>query len=237
MFFSGLISLNTHAGELKVAVAANFVVTLHKISESFTKETGHKLIISSGATGKFYSQIREGAPFEILLSADREHPKKLIAENLAIAETQFTYAVGKLVLWSPKDKFVDAKGLVLQSKEVTHIAIANPKLAPYGAAAKEVLEKEGLWKVVESKIVYGENIAQTHQFISTGNAEIGFISLSQIKDAKGSYWLVPQSQYEPIKQDAILLTKGKNNVVAKKFLEYLKGKTAKSIISEYGYGE
>ncbi len=235
-FFYGLIPLNLQAGELKVAVAANFMTPLVKISEVFTKETGHKLVISSGATGKFYSQIREGAPFEVLLSADQDTPKKLVADNFAVADTQFTYAVGKLVLWSPKDKFVDGKGAVLKSESVTHIAMANPKLAPYGAAAKEFLKKAGLWKSLESKMVYGENIAQTHQFVSTGNAEVGFVAMSQIKNANGSHWLVPDSEHAPLKQDAILLKAGKNNPVAKKFFEFLKEKKTKEIIADFGYG-
>lgn len=236
--FCALIPINLEAGEVSVAVSANFSEPLKKIAEAFKKETGHELIISPGASGKFYSQIREGAPFEVLLSADQEYPKKLVLDKLAIAETQFTYAVGRLVLWSPQDKFVDSKGAVLKSKSFTHIAAANPKLAPYGAAAKEVLEKEGLWKTVESKVVYGENIAQTYQFVSTGNAELGFVAMSQIiKNVKGSYWRIPQSQYAPIKQDAILLNKGKNNRAARQFLDFLKSKNVRSIISEFGYGE
>lgn len=228
------------AGEVKIAVAANFAVPLGRISEAFSKETGHKLVVSSGATGKFYSQIREGAPFEILLSADQEHPKKLVAENLAVAGSQFTYAIGKLALWSSKDDFVDSKGEVLKSNSFKHLAIANPKLAPYGAAAQEVLENKGLWKSIKPKLVYGENIAQTHQFVSTGNAELGFVAFSQIQSAKGikgSYWLIPQTLYTPIKQDAVLLAKGRSNPVAKQFLEFLKSKTAKSIISEFGYDQ
>jgi molybdate transport system substrate-binding protein len=233
--FCGILSVNLQAGDVKVAVSSNFATTLEKISEAFTKETGHKLVISSGATGKIYAQIREGAPFEVLLSADQTTPMKLITDNLAVEETQFTFAVGRLVLWSLKDKFVDDEGAVIKTSSVNHIAIANPKLAPYGVAAKEYLEKVGIWKIVEAKIVYGENISQTYQFVSTGNAEVGFIAMSQIMDTKGSYWVVPESQYSPLKHDVILLNKGKTNPIAKKFLEFLKDRKVKAIISKFGY--
>lgn len=236
--FCGLISSVANADEIRIAVAANFARPMEKIVAAFEKETGHKIISSSGATGKFYAQIKEGAPFDILLSADQDHPKKLSNENFAVAETQFTYAIGKLALWSPKDKYIDSKGAILKKNLFTHISIANPKLAPYGVAAQATLEKMGLWHNLESKIVFGESISQAYQFVATGNAELGFVAFSQIKDSngiKGSYWLVPQDFYSPLKQDAILLKNAKNTTAAKRFLEFLKGKTAKSIIGEFGY--
>lgn len=236
----GLFSTAAWADEARIAVAANFAAPLAKIAAAFTKETGHKLISSSGSTGKFYAQIKEGAPFDILLSADQDHPQKLANENLAFTNTQFTYAIGKLVLWSPKEKFIDAKGSVLKANSFTHLSIANPKLAPYGAAAREALEKMGRWRALEPKIVFGESIAQAYQFVATGNAELGFVAFSQIQDLKGikgSYWMIPQELYSPLKQDAILLKKGENNAAAKQFLTFLKSKAAKAIIVEFGYGE
>lgn len=234
-----LIGSEVPAAEVKVAVASNFSSTLNEISAAFKKETGHTLIISSGASGKFFSQIREGAPFEVFLSADPEHPKKLLEQNLAVKGTDFIYAVGKLVLWSSKENFVDPQGKVLQSTSLQHIAIANPELAPYGKATQEFLERKGLWTSLRPKMVVGENIAQTFHFVSTGNADLGFIAYSQIKDTpslKGSYWIVPQDLYKPLQQVALLLKTGDNNAAAKRFLDFLKSKEAKSIIAKFGYG-
>lgn len=236
VFLLSTFSVEAMADDVRVAVAANFASPMEKIAASFTKESGHKVVSSSGSTGKFYAQIKEGAPFDVLLSADQEHPRKLSTENLALSESQFTYAIGKLVLWSAKEKFVDSKGEILKSGTFFHLSIANPKTAPYGAAAKEALEKKQLWKLLEPKLVYGESIAQAYQFVATGNADLGFVAYSQIKEAKnGSYWFVPQELYSPLKQDAILLAAGKNKAAAKQFLEFLKGAKARAIIEEFGY--
>ena len=173
---TALMAVPARAGEVPVAVAANFAVPLERIGAGFTAATGHTLKVSAGATGKFYSQIVAGAPFEVLLAADDETPKKLVGEGHALAGTQFTYAIGRLVLWSATPGLVDVQGAVLASDKFKHIAIANPKLAPYGAAGYEVLKARGLTEAIAPKVVLGETIAQAHQFVATGNAEIGFVA-------------------------------------------------------------
>lgn len=226
------------ATEVQVAAASNFTSALEKISFEFTRESGHKLMISYGSTGKLYSQILNGAPFEVLLSANQEHPKKIADAKKGVKESIFTYASGKLVLWSPKENLVDVKGEVLTHMNYKHLSIANPKLAPYGLAAKEILEKMSLWEKVEGRLVLGENINQALQFIASGNAELGFVAYSQIiKDGRrfGSFWAIPQNLYTPLKQDTILLEKGKNSSAAKAFLMFLKGEKARRIIEEFGY--
>jgi molybdate transport system substrate-binding protein len=231
---------HARAGEVAVAVAANFAGPLAKIGEGFTAATGHTLKVTSGSTGKFYSQIVAGAPFDILIAADDETPKKLVGENLAVAGSNFTYAIGKLVLWSAQPGFVDDWGAVLASGRFTHLAIANPKLAPYGQAATEVLKARGLTEAIAPKLVTAESIAQAWQFVATGNAEIGFLALSQVavpgRPVTGSYWLVPPSLYGEIRQDAVLLKTGEKNAAAAALLRYLKGAAAKTVIQSYGYG-
>ena len=229
-----------HAGEVQVAVAANFAGPLARIGEGFTAATGHMLKISAGATGKFYTQIISGAPFEVLIAADDETPKRLAAEGHAVAGTNFTYAIGKLVLWSAQPGFVDDQGAVLASDKVKHVAIANPKVAPYGAAAMEVIKARGLSDAVTPKLVTAESIAQAHQFVASGNAELGFVALSQVavpgKPTPGSYWAVPANLYGEIRQDAVLLKAGADNPAAKALLDYLKSEAAKKLIREFGYG-
>lgn len=229
------------ADEVLVAVAANFAGPLAKIAEGFTAATGHTLKTSSGATGRFYAQIVAGAPFEVLIAADDETPKKLVAEGRAVAGSNFTYAIGKLVLWSAQPGFVDAQGTVLTSGKYTHLAIANPKIAPYGAAAVEVLEVKGLYDVTASKLVTAESIAQAYQFVASGNAELGFVALSQVaapgQPATGSYWLVPPNLYREIRQDAVLLEPGARKAAAAALLSYLKSPAAKAVIQAYGYGQ
>lgn len=224
---------------VQVAVAANFSGPMAAIQPAFEKNTGHKLALSTGATGKFYAQIKNGAPFEVLLSADDTTPAKLESEGLAVPGTRFTYAIGKLVLWSARPGYVDKNGNVLKKAPFAHLAIANPKTAPYGVAAVEVLNHLGLYRALEPKLVTGENIAQTQQFVATGNAELGFLALSQVqKDGKmtgGSSWLVPAKLHEPIRQDAVLLTKGTNNPAAAALLSFLKGDSAKTTIKSFGY--
>jgi len=229
-----------HAGEVQVAVAANFAGPLARIGEGFTAATGHVLKISAGATGKFYTQVISGAPFEVLIAADDETPKRLAAEGHAVAGTNFTYAIGKLVLWSARPGFVDHQGAVLASDKVKHVAIANPKVAPYGAAAMEVIKARGLSDAVTPKLVTAESIAQAHQFVASGNAELGFVALSQVavpgKPTPGSYWAVPANLYGEIRQDAVLLKAGADNPAAKALLDYLKSEAAKKLIREFGYG-
>ena len=227
------------ADEVQVAVAANFLAPLQEIAKSFEKETGHQTLITSGATGQLFTQIQHGAPFEVMISADAKTPKKLVKNELALADSQFTYARGKLVLWSVDPAVVDASGAVLKSDKFKHLAIANPKTAPYGTAAMEALDKLGLSASLKSKLVEGENISQAKQFVDTGNAEVGFVALSQIykngKITKGSAWVVPLDLYAPIYQDAVLLKKGEDNPAATALLNYLKGNKAKAIMTTYGY--
>lgn len=234
-----LMAIPAMAADVNVAVAANFTAPMKQIAAEFEKETGHKAVLSYGASGKFYAQIKNGAPFQLFLSADDEKPAQLEKDGLTVPGTRFTYAIGTLVLWSPKSGFVDAKGEVLSKGHFNKLAIASPKLAPYGAAAMEVLTKQGLLTKIAPKFVQGENISQTFQFVSTGNAELGFVALSQVmKDGKissGSAWIVPGAMHSPIRQDAVLLASGKDNAAAKALLAYLKKDQSKKIIRSYGY--
>lgn len=227
------------ADEVKVAVAANFTAPMQKIAAEFEKDTGHKALVSTGATGAFYAQIKNGAPFEVFLSADDQTPAKLEAEGAAVKGSRFTYAIGKLVLWSAKPGYVDDLGEVLKKGDYAKLSLANPKTAPYGAAGVQVLKKLGLFNAVQAKLVQGENISQTFQFVSTGNAELGFVALSQVwQDGalkRGSAWIVPQPDYSQIKQDAVLLTPGAGKPAADALLKYLKGDKARAIIKSYGY--
>ena len=227
------------ADDIQVAVAANFTAPMKEIAAAFEKETGHVVKAAYGATGKFYAQINNGAPFEVLLSADDSTPTKLIDEGAAVAGANFTYAVGTLVLWSSKPEVVDDEGKVLASGAFNKVAIANPKTAPYGAAAIEVLTGLGLLEQVQPKFVTGENIAQTFQFVSTGNADLGFVALSQImengKITGGSAWIVPGELHKPIRQDAVVLEKGKDKPAVTALMEYLRGDAAQTIIKAFGY--
>ncbi len=228
-----------HGAEVTVAVASNFAAPLQKIVPLFEKDTGHKAVVSLGSTGGFYAQIKNGGPFHVLLSADDETPLKLEKENLAVGGTRFTYATGKLVLWSKQAGFVDDKGDVLRSGQFKRLAIANPKLAPYGAAALETLHKLELFQGLQTKFVQGENIAQAFQFVNTENAQLGFVALSQVyadgKLTSGSAWMVPSHLHKPIQQDAVLLVAGKNNIAATALLGYLRTDKAKAIIRSHGY--
>jgi molybdate transport system substrate-binding protein len=236
--FAGL-SLHAVAGEVKVAVAANFTAPMQEIAAQFEKDTGNKVQLSFGSTGKFYAQIINGAPFEVFLAADDETPARLDKELLTAPGSRFTYAIGTLVLWSAKPGFVDDKGEILKKGTFAHIAVANPKTAPYGSAGMETLKKMGLVEAIQPKIVQGDNISQTHQFVATGNAELGFVALSQVyKDGKltgGSAWIIPSADYNPIRQDAVILANGRKNPIAKELMDYLKGDKAKAVIKSYGY--
>jgi molybdate transport system substrate-binding protein len=233
-----------HAGDVMVAVAANFTAPMQKIAKAFEQDTGHKAQLAFGATGKLYAQIKNGAPFAVLLAADDETPARLEKEGLAVAGTRFTYATGRLALWSKQANLVDDKGEVLRSKSfeklgIYKIAMADPKLAPYGVAAMEVIQHLGVQANVVPKLVQGESIGQTYQFVSTENAQLGFVALSQIsidgRITQGSAWVVPQSVHTAIKQDAVLLNAGKDNAAALALLKYLQADKAKTIIRQYGY--
>ncbi|MCO7518367.1 MULTISPECIES: molybdate ABC transporter substrate-binding protein [unclassified Pseudomonas] len=227
------------ADEVQVAVAANFTAPIQAIAKDFEKNTGHKLVAAYGATGQFYAQIKNGAPFEVFLAADDSTPAKLEQEKEIVAGSRFTYAIGTLALWSAKPGYVDAKGEVLKKNDFKHLSIANPKAAPYGLAATQVLAKLNLTEATKAKIVEGQNITQAFQFVSTGNAELGFVALSQIyKDGKvseGSAWIVPAALHDPIRQDTVILNKGKDNPAAKALVDYLKGPKAAAVIKSYGY--
>jgi molybdate transport system substrate-binding protein len=227
------------AAEVSVAVAANFTAPMNVIAASFEKDTGHKAKLAFGSTGKFYAQIKNGAPFELLLAADDETPARLVQEGAAESASRFTYAIGRLVLWSAKPDVVDASGEVLRRGRYSKLALANPKTAPYGKAALETLTKLGLMHAVQPKLVQGENIAQTLQFVSTGNAELGFVALSQVmRDGKlqqGSAWIVPADMHQPIRQDAVLLSAGRSNAAAQALLDHLKGDKAKQVMRSFGY--
>lgn len=234
-----LVCTNALADEVQVAVAANFTAPIKAIAKDFEKDTGHKLVASFGATGQFYAQINNGAPFEVFLAADDSTPAKLEQEKQTVEGSRFTYAIGTLALWSAKPGYVDAQGEVLKKNDYKHLSIANPKTAPYGLAATQVLAKLNLTEATEGKLVEGQNITQAFQFVSTGNAELGFVALSQIyKDGKvenGSAWIVPSSLHDPIRQDAVILNKGKDNPAAKAFIDYLRGPKATAVIKSYGY--
>ena len=227
------------AEQALVAVAANFSAPMQQIALAFQKDTGHQLRLSFGATGGIYAQIKNGGPFDVFLSADQLTPQKIEAEGLGVPQTRFTYAKGQLVLWSKQDGLVDDKGQVLRSKNIQRIALANPKLAPYGAAALEAMTQLGLLDELKPKLVQGDNIAQTYQFVSTQNAQLGFVALSQVfadgKITSGSGWVLPSSLYKPILQDAILLKNGKDNSAAKALMLYIKGDKAKEMIKRFGY--
>jgi molybdate transport system substrate-binding protein len=237
--FSLLASALVDADEVQVAVAANFSAPMQKIAVEFEKDTGHKAQLIFGSTGKLTAQIDNGAPFDILLAADDETPAKLEKEGAAVANTRFTYAIGKLVLWSAKPGFIDDKGDVLRKGEFKHLSIANPKLAPYGRAAIETLTALKRLEALQPSFVQGENISQTHQFVATGNAELGFVALSQVmkegKISEGSAWIVPSGLYQPIRQDAVLLEKGRSKPAARLLMNYLAREKSRSIIRSYGY--
>ncbi|SMF24563.1 MULTISPECIES: molybdate ABC transporter substrate-binding protein [unclassified Pseudomonas] len=237
---ASLICLNTAwADEVQVAVAANFTAPIQAIAKDFEKDTGHTLVAAYGATGQFYAQIKNGAPFEVFLAADDSTPAKLEQEKEIVPGSRFTYAIGTLALWSAKEGYVDAKGDVLKQNTYKHLSIANPKAAPYGLAATQVLDKLKLTEATKGKIVEGQNITQAFQFVSTGNAELGFVALSQIykngKVTSGSAWIVPSNLHDPIRQDAVILNKGKDSAAAKALVEYLKGPKAAAVIKSYGY--
>ena len=223
------------ADTAQIAVAANFTDAAKAIGDAFTAATGHEAVFSFGSTGQLYTQITQGAPFDALLSADDIRPAKAVADGLGEAGSVFTYAIGQLALWSAEPGLVDGPE-ALQDPDLTRIAIANPKTAPYGAAAVQAMQKLGVYDSLLPKIVQGDSITQTFQFVATRNAEIGFVALSQVVGrTDGSLWLVDPSLYDPIRQDAVLLGHGAGNPAARAFLDFLKGETASGIIAGFGY--
>jgi molybdate transport system substrate-binding protein len=220
---------------VNIAVAANFTEPAKEIAALFKQKTGAEAVLSFGASGQFYTQITQEAPFQIMLSADDERPKKLIADGLAVADSRFTYAIGKLVLWSKSPDLVKGEA-TLKAGAFAKLSLADPKAAPYGAAAIETMKALNVYDALQGRIVTGASIAQAFQFVDTGNADLGFVALSQLAgNAAGSRWLVPQALYTPILQDAVLLKKGATNDAAIGFLSFLKGPEARAIIEKYGY--
>lgn len=223
-----------------VAVAANFAEAAEALAGPFRAASGHDLQLTTGSTGKLYAQIGEGAPFDVMLSADAATPARLIAEGNAVAESSFTYAIGKLALWSSDPARIGADGrAALQDPALRFVALANPDLAPYGVAAREAMQSLGLWDALQPKIVMGQNIGQTHSMVATGAAEVGFVALSAVMSprapAQGSRWDVPQDLFTPILQDAVLLNHGADNPAALAFLDFLRTPEAAVVIEGFGY--
>jgi molybdenum ABC transporter, periplasmic molybdate-binding protein len=233
------LPLSTSAETIKIAVAANFTSTMNELVAEFEKSSGHKVDLSSASTGKIYAQIVNGAPYQAFFAADQTTPEKLESAGKAVPGSRFTYAIGALALWSAKPNFIDEQLQVLKTGQFNKIALANPKLAPYGAAAVEALEKLDLVTATQAKWVQGENIAQTYQFVFTGNADLGFVALSQImqngKLMSGSYWQIPTNLHTPILQDAQILLPGKNSFATQQFMEFIQSDLAKAIIQFHGY--
>lgn len=231
-----LVAPSLYAEQIRVAVASNFVVALKAVVKTFEQSSGHQVVLISGSTGKLYAQIKQGAPFDLFFAADRKRPERLEKEAVALVGSRFTYAAGRVVLWSPEPELVDPKGDVLQQVEFTRLAMANPKLAPYGRATKEALERLGLWGALHTKMVRGENIGQAYQFVRSGSVKLGFVALSQVKQpgqsVLGSYWIIPDEYHGPITQQAVMLKKGQ---AATAFVKYVKSNRATDIFRSYGY--
>jgi molybdate transport system substrate-binding protein len=225
------------ADEIRVAVAANFSNTMDELVHRFEDATNHTVLVSTGSTGSHYAQIRNGAPFEAFFAADVRRPELLEDEGIAIPGSRFTYAVGRIALWSPESGFVDSNGKVLETGDFRHLAIANPALAPYGMAARQVLERRGLWQGIQGRLVRGQDIGQTYSFVFSRSAELGFVAYSQLSGPdrfiEGSYWLVPDSLHDPIEQQAVLLV---DAPAARAFLEFVKTDEVRAVIRSYGYG-
>ncbi len=224
------------AAQTRIAVAANFMTAAKEMGADFERRTGHKVVLIFGSTGKLYAQISHGAPFDVYLAADQTRPQKAEAEGHALSGSRFTYAIGRIVLFSTNPKLIDSSAKILATKHYAKLAMANPKTAPYGAAALEVLKGLNIYDKVKMRIVMGENAAQTYQFVMTGNAQLGFVAASHIENnTRGSRWLVPSYLYTPIRQDAVLLQHGADNNAAKAFILYLKSQYARATLKKYGY--
>lgn len=239
-FFHVLLT-TVWAEEVRIAVATNFKSTLNEITTHFERDSGHATLISSGSSGKLYAQIKHGAPFDVFFSADVSRPHLMEKEGLAAPGSRFTYAIGRLTLWSHDPSMLTDDGpMVLSNDRFEHLAIANPKTAPYGTAAQHALKALGLWNHVKNRIVQGENIGQTFHFVFSKNAQLGFVARAQVMDPKingsGSRWDVPEDLHEPLRQQAVLLIHGQQNEAAKAFLDYVKGPEARTIMERFGYG-
>jgi len=233
------ITTPTLAGIVHVATASNFRQPLQILARSFEAQSGHKVRISAASTGKLYAQIRHGAPYHLFLAADQKRPKRLEQEGFAVPGSRFTYALGQLALWAPRHPFQGKPKALLEQTDPQHFAIANPKTAPYGMAARQTLKAMGLWQQLQGRLVRGENIAQTFQFIASGAAEMGFVARSQLSEevrSKGYHWIVPSELYSPIRQDAILLKRGADNPAARAFHTFLQSDSTRALISRLGYG-
>lgn len=238
------LSASVQAEKLTAAIAANFAGTIKQLKPLFEYKSGHSLVISLASSGTLFAQIHNGAPFDIFLSADEQRPQQLLRDGLAVADSSFIYASGQLVLWSSQAELVDPQGNILrdgqwQEKGIQHIALANPKTAPYGRAAMETLESMQLVEFTKPYRVTGQNIAQTFQFAASGNAQLGFIAEAQVlalaKSERGSYWRVPKEMHSPIQQMAVMLNRGRENSAAVAFLKFLQSPQAQSIIRARGY--
>lgn len=234
-----MLGADARAAEVSVAVAANFAAPLKRIAAAFEQHSGHRVLSAVGSTGSLYAQVVHGAPFQVFLSADQKTMARLESEGHAVAGSRYTYATGRLALWSAQPGLVDDRGEVLRGARFQRLAIANPKLAPYGAAALEALDQLGLRGTLQPRIVQGENIAQVHQFIASDNAQLGFVALSQVVQegrlTGGSVWVVPRGLHAPLKQDAALLKRGADSAAARAFLEFLRSDAARAIIRAHGY--
>lgn len=234
-----LLAMPAKCEQVQVAVAANFTAPMKRIADAFEKDTGHRAVMSFGSTGKFYEQITNGAPFDVFLSADDETPAKLEKGGFAVGGTLFTYAIGRLVLWSANPALVDAKADVLAKNDFKRLAIAAPKLAPYGGAALATLNKMGVLSLLQPKLVIGQSVGQAYSMVSTGNAELGFVATSHVfeggKLKSGSAWVVPAKLHSPLRQDAVLLLRGKSNTAALQLLAFLKSAQAVAIMNSFGY--
>lgn len=230
--------VQAESAEIRVGVASNFAGALADLAEDFQRRTGHRLVISSGSTGKLFAQIKNGAPYDVFLAADGERPQRLEEEGESVAGTRFTYAIGRLVLWSSQRDLVDGEGKVLTTNRFKRLAIANPVTAPYGRAARQALEALGQWERLEPRLVRGENITQTFQFVASGNAELGLVALAQtqsLRDERGSAWLLPASLYDPIEQQAVLLKSAREPGAARELLDYLRSPTVRKYLESSGY--
>jgi molybdate transport system substrate-binding protein len=233
---AALLARPAHAGETDVAVAANFTDAAKAIARAFESATEHRAVLSFGSTGQLFTQITQGAPFEVFLAADEARPSRLEAEGLAVAGSRFTYAIGQLVLYSRDATLVRGED-TLREARFAKIAIANPKTAPHGGAAVEVMRALGVYPSLLDKIVQGTDIGQTYQFVYTGNAELGFVALAQLfARTEGSRWIVPAALHTPLRQDAALLAEGDTSDAARAFMAYLRSSDARAIIERYGYG-
>jgi molybdate transport system substrate-binding protein len=233
------VAAHVQAAQVSVAVASNFALPMQEIAAAFGQATGHRAVLSLGSTGRFYAQVRNGAPYHLLLAADAETPARLEREGLAVAKSRFTYARGRLVLWSADPHAVDAQGKVLRKGTFKRLALASPQLAPYGAAAMQAIDRLGLAAHLQPRIVQGENIAQAHQFVATGNAELGFVAWSQVQShgrlASGSAWQVPGELHAPILQDAVVLQAGQGRAEVRALADFLRSEPARAIIRRHGY--